>query len=91
MLCVYFGKTLLLSADLPYSWDFLVENLMDPSHVAFSHHGILGKRYAFLGQACTPKSIPRITSKIYVLVTGCAGRPLEDNLIMQGCARCRPL
>ena len=31
-------------ADLPYGWDFLVENLMDPSHVAFSHHGILGKR-----------------------------------------------
>ncbi|CAL5224847.1 g7603 [Coccomyxa viridis] len=32
--------------DLPYGWDFLVENLMDPSHVAFSHHGILGKRDA---------------------------------------------
>ena len=39
---------LVLCADLPYGWDFLVENLMDPSHVAFSHHGILGKRYALL-------------------------------------------
>ena len=25
-----FGNSLLLFADLPYSWDFLVENLMDP-------------------------------------------------------------
>ena len=43
---------LVLCADLPYGWDFLVENLMDPSHVAFSHHGILGKRYAFLPHRC---------------------------------------
>ena len=52
-----FGNSLLVSADLPYSWDFLVENLMDPSHVAFSHHGILGKRYAL---SSTPQSVPHI-------------------------------
>ena len=50
-----FGNSLPLFADLPYSWDFLVENLMDPSHVAFSHHGILGKRSAPLQHGLHPK------------------------------------
>jgi len=30
--------------DLPYGWDTLVENLIDPSHVPFAHHGMQGKR-----------------------------------------------
>ena len=30
--------------DLPYGWDTLVENLIDPSHIPFAHHGIQGKR-----------------------------------------------
>lgn len=28
--------------DLPYGWDTLVENLIDPSHVPFAHHGMQG-------------------------------------------------
>ncbi|CAL8472283.1 g11825 [Coccomyxa elongata] len=31
--------------DLPYSWDVLVENFLDPSHVSFAHHGVQGNRY----------------------------------------------
>jgi pheophorbide a oxygenase len=30
--------------DLPYGWEALVENLIDPSHVPFAHHGLQGKR-----------------------------------------------
>jgi pheophorbide a oxygenase len=30
--------------DLPYGWDSLVENLLDPAHVPFAHHGLQGKR-----------------------------------------------
>eukprot|EP00980_Cylindrotheca_fusiformis_P002462 scaffold584_cov132-Cylindrotheca_fusiformis.AAC.15 len=30
--------------DLPYGWATLVENLIDPSHVPFAHHGLQGKR-----------------------------------------------
>lgn len=30
--------------DLPYGWSQLVENLIDPSHVPFAHHGMQGKR-----------------------------------------------
>jgi phenylpropionate dioxygenase-like ring-hydroxylating dioxygenase large terminal subunit len=26
--------------DLPYSFDFLVENLMDPAHIPFAHHSL---------------------------------------------------
>jgi hypothetical protein len=29
--------------DLPYSFDFLIENLADPSHIPFAHHSLLGK------------------------------------------------
>jgi pheophorbide a oxygenase len=30
--------------DLPISWEYLVENLLDPGHVHFSHHGVIGSR-----------------------------------------------
>mmetsp|Transcript_11955 Transcript_11955/g.21705 ORF Transcript_11955/g.21705 Transcript_11955/m.21705 type:complete len:658 (-) Transcript_11955:1360-3333(-) len=31
--------------DMPYGWDYFMENVMDPAHVAVSHHGIVGNRY----------------------------------------------
>lgn len=31
--------------DLPYGWDFFMENVSDPAHVPVSHHGIIGNRY----------------------------------------------
>lgn len=30
--------------DLPYAWDTLLENIVDPSHVPHAHHGLQGKR-----------------------------------------------
>ena len=30
--------------DLPYSYDFLVENFMDPGHIPFAHHSLQGVR-----------------------------------------------
>ncbi|KAG5181663.1 hypothetical protein JKP88DRAFT_246035, partial [Tribonema minus] len=30
--------------DLPYSYDMLVENLGDPAHIPFAHHGVLTSR-----------------------------------------------
>ncbi|HAC64994.1 MAG TPA: pheophorbide a oxygenase, partial [Cyanothece sp. UBA12306] len=30
--------------DLPYDWQTLVENVADPSHVPFTHHGVQGNR-----------------------------------------------
>lgn len=30
--------------DLEYDWQTLVENVVDPSHVPFAHHGVQGKR-----------------------------------------------
>ena len=30
--------------DLPYGWTTLVENIVDPAHVPFAHHGLQGKR-----------------------------------------------
>ncbi len=29
---------------MPVSYDILLENIMDPSHVPFAHHGIQGNR-----------------------------------------------
>ena len=31
--------------DLPYGWDYFMENVADPAHVPVSHHGIMGSRY----------------------------------------------
>jgi phenylpropionate dioxygenase-like ring-hydroxylating dioxygenase large terminal subunit len=33
--------TALFVRDLPYSWEVLVENLCDPTHVVFAHHGCM--------------------------------------------------
>jgi phenylpropionate dioxygenase-like ring-hydroxylating dioxygenase large terminal subunit len=33
--------TALFVRDLPYSWEALVENLCDPTHVVFAHHGCM--------------------------------------------------
>ena len=30
--------------DLPYSYDFLIENFMDPAHIPFAHHSLQGVR-----------------------------------------------
>jgi phenylpropionate dioxygenase-like ring-hydroxylating dioxygenase large terminal subunit len=30
--------------DLPYSFDFLVENFFCPAHIPFAHHGLQGVR-----------------------------------------------
>lgn len=32
--------------DVPYGADVLAENIMDPSHVQFSHHNVIGNRNA---------------------------------------------
>ncbi|MGJ3249099.1 MAG: Rieske 2Fe-2S domain-containing protein [Elainellaceae cyanobacterium] len=31
--------------DLPYGWDFFMENVADPAHVPVAHHGLVGDRY----------------------------------------------
>ena len=33
-----------VSRDLPYSFDFLIENFMDPAHIPFAHHSLQGVR-----------------------------------------------
>ena len=30
--------------ELPYSYDILIENFMDPSHIPYAHHGLQGRR-----------------------------------------------
>ncbi|AII17149.1 putative phaeophorbide a oxygenase [Aureococcus anophagefferens virus] len=30
--------------ELPYSFDILIENFMDPSHIPYAHHGLQGRR-----------------------------------------------
>jgi phenylpropionate dioxygenase-like ring-hydroxylating dioxygenase large terminal subunit len=33
-----------MARDMPMRWEMLVENVSDPSHVPFSHHGVQGNR-----------------------------------------------
>jgi phenylpropionate dioxygenase-like ring-hydroxylating dioxygenase large terminal subunit len=37
-----------ISRDLPYSWDFLLENFMDPAHIPFAHHSLQGILLSFV-------------------------------------------
>ncbi|NOK70966.1 MAG: (2Fe-2S)-binding protein [Chloroflexi bacterium AL-N10] len=43
--------------DLEYDWQILVENVLDPSHVPFSHHGVQGNR-----EQARPISMEMLTS-----------------------------
>ena len=46
--------------DVPFDVDVLAENVVDPSHVFFSHHGALGSRYAPpMQQMIPPPPLPR--------------------------------
>lgn len=31
--------------DMPFGWDYFMENVCDPAHVPVSHHGMMGSRY----------------------------------------------
>jgi phenylpropionate dioxygenase-like ring-hydroxylating dioxygenase large terminal subunit len=33
-----------VSRDIEYGYDTLIENVVDPAHVPFSHHGVQAKR-----------------------------------------------
>ncbi|KAF5768230.1 putative pheophorbide a oxygenase [Helianthus annuus] len=37
----YFDRTVMYTRDMPYGYEVLVENLVDPSHVPYSHAGIM--------------------------------------------------
>lgn len=37
-------ETTYYTRELPYSFDFLLENFMDPAHIPFAHHGLQGRR-----------------------------------------------
>lgn len=41
---IFMDTTSVLSRDLPYSFDFLIENFMDPAHIPFAHHSLQGSR-----------------------------------------------
>jgi phenylpropionate dioxygenase-like ring-hydroxylating dioxygenase large terminal subunit len=42
--------------DLPYSWDFFMENVLDPTHVDYAHHGVAGGLQS--GQLLDPRPDP---------------------------------
>ncbi|YAF97388.1 MAG: Rieske 2Fe-2S domain-containing protein [Nodularia sp. CChRGM 3473] len=55
--------------DLEYDWETLVENVADPSHVPFTHHGVQGKRE---NATPIPMEVVQSTSKLIEVMT--AGR-----------------
>lgn len=55
--------------DLPYAWETFMENILDPSHVPISHHGIMGTR-----DMASPVSLALLTPKLSK-----AGFTLQNN------------
>eukprot|EP00775_Hariotina_reticulata_P005511 gene5511-5747_t len=85
------GWTLLggewFSRDLEYGYDTLMENLFDPSHIPFAHHGIMGS-------ASRDKAQPlNITTTADVTPTGAPGRHMYSTgglaqvMHVLGCSR----
>lgn len=67
--------------DTPYGWDTLVENLIDPSHVPFAHHGMQGKRTDAIPinmTMLTPISEDDINSTMKIGPWGCFGAEQES-------------
>ncbi|WP_016951961.1 Rieske 2Fe-2S domain-containing protein [Anabaena sp. PCC 7108] len=54
--------------DLEYDWATLVENLADPSHVSFAHHGVQGNR-----ETATPIPINIVKSTANLIEVATAG------------------
>eukprot|EP01039_Chlorochromonas_danica_P000268 gene268-287_t len=50
--------------DLPYGWDYFMENTLDPTHVVVSHHGRGGSRYL----DPKPLNITRVPSRTEIPV-----------------------
>ncbi|AFZ23038.1 ring-hydroxylating dioxygenase, large terminal subunit [Cylindrospermum stagnale PCC 7417] len=55
--------------DLEYDWQTLVENVADPSHVPFAHHGVQGNR-----ETATPIALNIIKSTENLIEASTAGR-----------------
>ncbi len=55
--------------DLEYDWQTLVENVADPSHVPFAHHGVQGDR-----SKATPMPIEIIQSAPNLILANVTGR-----------------
>lgn len=55
--------------DLEYDWQTLVENVADPSHVPFAHHGVQGNR-----DKATPMAIEIVRSQPNLIVANVPGR-----------------
>ncbi len=63
--------------DLAYDWQTLVENVADPSHVPFAHHGVQGKRE-------NAKPLPlTITQSRSDLIEATSGTPFETTITFQ--------
>ncbi|WP_319423221.1 aromatic ring-hydroxylating dioxygenase subunit alpha [Pleurocapsa sp. FMAR1] len=63
--------------DLAYDWQTLVENVADPSHVPFAHHGVQGKRE-------NAKPLPlTITQSRADLIEATTGTPFKTTITFQ--------
>ncbi|WP_019504884.1 Rieske 2Fe-2S domain-containing protein [Pleurocapsa sp. PCC 7319] len=63
--------------DLEYDWQTLVENVADPSHVPFAHHGVQGNRE-------NAKPIPlKITQSTIDLVEASVNKPFKTTITFQ--------
>lgn len=63
--------------DLAYDWQTLVENVADPSHVPFAHHGVQGKR-----ENAKPLSLT-ITQSTSDLIEATTGTPFKTTITFQ--------
>eukprot|EP00884_Botryococcus_braunii_P017730 jgi/Botrbrau1/4640/Bobra.33_2s0011.1 len=55
--------------DVPYSWETLAENLLDPAHINFAHHSVIGNRNMPTSGSVVVRPLPANTGPSIPLVT----------------------
>ena len=64
--------------DMPYGWDYFLENVLDPAHVSVSHHGITGNRYT------SPSYYDLVTERELTAEGGFKQRVVPDKEVETG-------
>lgn len=67
--------------ELPYGADYFMENVVDPAHVAVSHHNIVGSRYA--DQRVSVQLSSKMTKKGFSVNTRANGNPYPAETVFK--------
>lgn len=76
--------------ELPISAEYLLENLLDPAHVSFAHHGVIGRRTRWAAADGSDGQLEMVTASACPVSTAVEGRSTARRQQQQQHAWCTP-